>query len=301
MVNPQNITIDPLQLPQFRQSELDVRVLRLDKIHPGISGNKWFKLKYYLEEARLGKKKRLVSFGGPYSNHIAALACAAHAGGSSSTGFIRGDRPAILSPTLIAAQEYGMDLRFLPRDIYPQKNSPTFLSSLRLEFPDGLIIPEGGSGDAGLRGAEEILSAADTSRYNQICCAVGTGTTLSGLVNSSPPDQQITGISILKGTQDLEPLNPSWIKDRGDLQKLRINHNYHFGGYARKTAGLLDFMNELYAVSGIPTDFVYTGKLFYAVADLAGTGYFPKGSRVLIIHSGGIQGNASLPASRLQF
>jgi 1-aminocyclopropane-1-carboxylate deaminase/D-cysteine desulfhydrase-like pyridoxal-dependent ACC family enzyme len=300
-VNLDDITIDSLNLPQFRENNLHVQVLRLDKIHPEISGNKWFKLKYYLEEGRLGKKKTLISFGGPYSNHLVALACAAHAQGFSSVGFIRGEQPAILSPALFTARKYGMDLQFLSRDAYQDKGEPAFLSSLQFKFPEAIIIPEGGAGAPGVRGAEEILSLLDTRTYSHICCAVGTGTTLAGLVNASLPHQQITGISVLKGTRDLEPLDRSLIRDREKLNRVHIIHDHHFGGYARKTDQLLDFMNELYEESGIPTDFVYTGKLVYAVSDLARTNYFPKDSRVLIIHSGGLQGNLSLTAGQLHF
>ncbi|HEY4155365.1 MAG TPA: pyridoxal-phosphate dependent enzyme [Puia sp.] len=301
MVNLQDIPIDPLDLPQFRESSLDVRVLRLDKIHPDISGNKWFKLKYYLEEAGLRKMNRLISFGGPYSNHILALACAAHTHGFSSTGYIRGERPVSLSHTLLAARKYGMDLEFLPRTDYRNKEDPAFLSALQTKFPDALIIPEGACGEAGIRGAEEILSLSDTSAYSHICCAVGTGATLAGLVNASKSRQQITGISVLKGTRDREPLDLSWIKDRRKISKLKIFHDFHFGGYAAKTGGLLCFMNEVYSKTGIPTDFVYTGKLLYAISELARLNYFQENSRILIVHSGGMQGNLSLPAGQLQF
>jgi len=300
-VNPDNVTIDPLNLPSFPEKKLKAEVLRLDKIHPEISGNKWFKLKYYLAEGRNARKKILISFGGPYSNHIVALACAAHNHGFASVGFIRGERPAILSPTLLTAIKYGMELEFLPRHIYQDKNKAEFLASLHSKFRDALIIPEGGSGDAGVHGAEEILSLTDKSVFTHICCAVGTGTTLAGLANASEPQQQITGISVLKGTRGLEPLDACLIKDQKKSGRIRIIHDYHFGGYARETSELLDFMNALYAASGVPTDFVYTGKLFYAIEDLARQSYFPEGSRMLIIHSGGLQGNISLPGGRLQF
>jgi 1-aminocyclopropane-1-carboxylate deaminase len=301
-VNLHDITADPVHLPSFAKNRLKADVLRLDKIHPEISGNKWFKLKYYLEEAGTAGKKNLISFGGAYSNHIAALACAARSRGFSSTGFIRGEKPEHLSPALFTAIKYGMELRFLSRDHYRQKSDPSFLQSLQSEYPEALIIPEGGSGGPGVRGAEEILSLLpDAEYYTHICCAAGTGTTLAGLLNASLKHQQVTGISILKGTHGIEPLNSSFIQDREKINRLRVIHDYHFGGYAKQTPALLDFMNELYSASGIPTDFVYTGKLLYAVADLALNNYFPAGSRILIIHSGGLQGNLSLAPGRLEF
>jgi 1-aminocyclopropane-1-carboxylate deaminase/D-cysteine desulfhydrase-like pyridoxal-dependent ACC family enzyme len=300
-VNLEDISIDSLDLPSFRENGLDVQVLRLDKIHPEISGNKWFKLKYYLEECSSAQKKRLISFGGAFSNHLVALACTAHDHGFSSVGYIRGEKPAVLSPALLAAMRYGMELRFLSRAIYRDKEMPAFLNVLQSKFPDALLIPEGGSGEPGIRGAEEILRLRDTASYTHICCAVGTGTTLAGLVNASLPHQQITGISVLKGTQGLEPMGASRINSREKLSRTRIIHDYHFGGYAKKNAALLDFMNATHAMSGIPTDFVYTGKLLYAMSDLARNNYFPNGGRVLIIHSGGLRGNLSLPVGRLHF
>lgn len=301
MVNLEHIRTDPLNLRIFREKKLEVSVLRLDRIHSEISGNKWFKLKNYLEAARLQNRKRLISFGGPYSNHILALSCAAHTQGFSSTGFIRGEKPDILSPALSAACKYGMSLEFLSRERYRNKEELSFLLALQSQYPEALIIPEGGCGEAGLRGAEEILSISDTSIYSHICCATGTGATLAGIVNASTPGQKITGISILKGTKGIEPLRRSWIKDDDKLARLDLIHGYHFGGYAKKSAALLKFMNEVYEVSAIPTDFVYTGKLIYGVADLAREDYFQKESRVLIIHSGGLGGNRSLPSGTLHF
>ena len=299
-INLGDITFDPLPLPQFGKNALDVTVLRLDKIHPEISGNKWFKLKYYLEAGKLRKRDRLISFGGPYSNHLVALACAARAQGFSSTGFIRGEKPAIFSASLFTAMKYGMDLEFLPRSVYSLKEDRVFLSELQSRYPRALIIPEGGCGEPGIRGAGEILTPG-VHDYSHICCAVGTGTTITGLLKARKPHQKMIGIPVLKGTQGIEPLRAEWITDKEKENSLVLFHEYHFGGYAKKTPALLDFMNSLFERSGIPTDFVYTGKLFYAIADLAFKNYFPKGSSVLILHSGGLQGNLSLAGDVLHF
>jgi 1-aminocyclopropane-1-carboxylate deaminase/D-cysteine desulfhydrase-like pyridoxal-dependent ACC family enzyme len=301
MIIPEQVSIDPLPLPAFAGRRLDVQVLRLDKIHPAISGNKWFKLKYYLEAARVQQKKRLISFGGAYSNHLAALAYAAQACGFTSTAFIRGEKAPELSHTLTTAWQYGMELRFLPRRDYRGKTDPGFLSALALQYPDALIIPEGGADALGVRGAEEITLLPDVKSYAHICCAAGTGATLAGLLNGSDPQQRLTGISVLKGTKGLEPVDLSLIKHPALTARLSMLHDYHFGGYARWNSELLDLMNQVYDRSGIPTDFVYTAKLFYALVDLARSNYFPPGSRILILHSGGLQGNRSLPAGRLHF
>ncbi len=304
-----NISLDSWDHQSFRQNELQVDVLRLDKIHSEISGNKWFKLKYYLEKARQTNKKTLISFGGAYSNHLLALAAVAQMHGLSSVGLIRGEEPVLLSPTLIAAKEYGMKLLFLPRSTFDLKKRSDLLDNwagnstdLRIEsIQDTLLIPEGGAGIEGLRGSEEILSFVPHRKYTHICTAVGTGTTLAGIINSSQPDLKMIGISVLKGTRDLEPINISWIRDRAKLANVQMVHDYHFGGYAKYNAVLTGFMNTTYAESGIPTDFVYTGKLLFAVISMAVLKLFPPGSRILVLHTGGLQGNRSLTPGLLGF
>ncbi len=296
-----NISLDPWDLNTFRENELQATVYRLDKIHPEISGNKWFKLKYYLERARKENKQKLISFGGAYSNHLIALAAAAGLNGYSSTGMIRGEEPIRLSHTLLAAKNYGMELRFLSRTAYTRKKNSVQSVEEEATDPDALLIPEGGAGAEGVRGAEEILSGIPAGGYTHICCAAGTGTMLAGLINSAGPDQKIIGVSVLKGTRDFEPLNRAWIKNQADLQRVEMIHEYHFGGYAKPEKSLIDFMNRTYQESGIPTDFVYTGKLLFAVAGMAARHAFPAGSRILVLHSGGLQGNLSLAPGLLQF
>ncbi len=280
--------IEPVPLPVFPEKGIEADTLRLDRIHPVISGNKWFKLKYYLLDAAAGKSKTLISFGGAYSNHIVALACAAKQCGFESVGIIRGEASGRPSPTLQAAAGYGMQLRFMSRAEYREKTQ--WLHELSIKFPSSHIIPEGGAGEAGIKGSEEILALADQSKYSHIFCAMGTGTMCLGLARAASAQQYVHGICVLKGFQEFQ-----------DAARLRIHHDYHFGGYAKKTPELIHFMNQLHRQTGIPTDFVYTGKLFYAVADLAGRDYFPAGSRLLLIHSGGLQGNRSLPKGMLDF
>lgn len=308
--NLKNISLDPWDQAVFRQNDLQVEVFRLDKIHPEISGNKWFKLKYYLEKAKQENKHSLVSFGGAFSNHLMALAAAARINGFSSIGFIRGEEPIRLSHTLIAAKENGMELRFLSRPDYDQKKKSALLNNYREKGPvfkdendpGSLLIPEGGAGIEGIWGSEEILSLVlPLRRYTHICTAVGTGATLAGLVNSTGPDQKLIGVSVLKGTRDFEPMDISWIKNRAALANVQMIHEDHFGGYAKYTVSLLDFMNRTFGESGIPTDFVYTGKLFFSVIRLAVMKLFPPGSRILVLHTGGLQGNRSLAPGLLGF
>jgi 1-aminocyclopropane-1-carboxylate deaminase len=292
-----NVRTDQWDNSIFRYHNLQIDVLRLDRIHPAISGNKWFKLKYWLEKAKKENKTKLISFGGAYSNHLLALAAAAKINGFSSVGIIRGKEAAKPSNILIALRAFGMSLRFISRGDYNiQKNIIADEND-----PHALFIPEGGSGIEGVRGAGEILSLMPDNRYTHLFCAVGTGTTMAGLINTAGPEQKIIGTSVLKGTHDLDPVNVSWIHDVARLKNVQMVHQYHFGGYGKISPSLTDFMNRVYSESGIPTDFVYTGKLFYCVERMAEERSFPSHSQLLILHTGGLEGNWSLAPGVLQF
>ena len=278
-------------------SRIEADVLRLDEIHPVVSGNKWFKLKEYLADALSQNKRTIVTFGGAYSNHIIATAAACKNYGLQSAGIIRGERPAVLSHTLQHAIDYGMKLFFLSRSEYSEKIIPHTVYK-QYDKQDVYIINEGGYGPLGVRGAKAILES-EHAHYTHVIAAVGTGTTLAGLVASSQAHQQVIGIPVLKNNhslqKEIEDLLP------GHEKKFILIHDFHFGGYARQNRELIEFMNTWYQRTGIPSDFVYTGKLFFAVDQLARHSYFPQGSRLLIIHSGGLQGNESLPKGSLIF
>jgi 1-aminocyclopropane-1-carboxylate deaminase len=294
------ITTDRVRWPGLAERRVEVDTLRLDKIHPIVSGNKWFKLKPHLQAALTGGNKRLITFGGAWSNHIVATAYAAAEAGFSSTGIIRGEKPRDLSATLQAASGYGMDLQFISRGDYTRKTEPAFLDTLSATYPGSYIIPEGGSGTPGIQGSEEILALTDRSHYSHILCAIGTGTTWQGIVRASLPGQWVIGVSVLKGGDHYLANNSTNLSPE-KLAFCRIWSDYHFGGYGRHTPALLDFMNRFYHSAGIPTDFVYTGKLFHAVMDMIHKDFFPPGSRLLIIHSGGLQGNGSFAPGVLDF
>lgn len=263
--------------------------MRLDKLHPVVSGNKWFKLKEHLALTTPGKP--ILTFGGPWSNHLVATAYAAQQAGIAAIGIIRGERPAAPSATLEEAAAYGMQLEFISRQRYLQKEDPGFLGELMHRYPGAYIIPEGGGGLPGITGSEAILRISDTAAYTHIACAIGTGTTFQGLLRAAAPHQVIVGVPVLKGF-DISPLQgPNTI----------LLPQYHFGGYARHPQTLLDFMNRFYRETSIPTDIVYTGKLFYALTQSIRREFFPAQSRLLIIHSGGLQGNRSLAIGKLQF
>jgi len=273
-------------------------MLRLDKIHPVISGNKWFKLKYHLESFKQNNYKGILTFGGAYSNHIIATAYAAKLRGIKCTGIIRGEKPHELSPTLKDCIDYGMQLEFIPRKIYKQKN---LLIESGQNFPGYYIIPEGGAGTLGEKGCCEILDLVIKDTYSHIACAIGTGTMFMGLVNSSFPGQQVIGISVLKGMKNLPDQFNELKYPPAKIKYCKILYDYHFGGYAKHSPELFTFMNDFYLQTGIAMDFVYTGKLVYAITELVKQGYFPQGSSLIIIHSGGLQGNKSIPKGTLIF
>ncbi|MGN6618348.1 MAG: 1-aminocyclopropane-1-carboxylate deaminase/D-cysteine desulfhydrase [Ilyomonas sp.] len=268
-------------------------VLRLDELHPVISGNKWFKLKYYLEEAKAKGLKTVATFGGAYSNHIAATAYACKLAGLKSIGIIRGEKPKELSHTLLFAHQNNMELNFVSRQAYKNKEA------MKETIKNVYWIDEGGYGTLGLKGASEILQQAENfEEYTHIVSAVGTGTTLAGIIKSALPHQNIVGISVMKGNTSLA----EQVKDLlPDAFNFTIVHDYHFGGYARYTNRLLSYMNELWNLHQLPTDFVYTAKTLYAVQNMILKKSIPKQSKVLMIHTGGLQGNLSLPYNSLRF
>ena len=267
-------------------------VLRLDQIHPHVSGNKWYKLKHYLEQAEASGKEGLASFGGAYSNHLVALAFACKERNLRSLGIIRGEEPSQYGPSLHQMREFGMELRFIPRSQYKRREA-----HINEQF---LVVPDGGAGEEGVRGAAGIMSDSPL-HYTHIICAVGTGTTLAGLVNASRSHQQVIGVSCLKIQQQADNELQRYIDTLTIKKNYTLLFDYHFGGYAKKNDKLLAFMNDLYRREQIPTDFVYTAKLFYAVFDLLKRNYFAEGSQLLVIHSGGLQGNRSLPEGTLNF
>ena len=285
------------ELPGFSENTVHVDMLRLDLLHPVVSGNKWFKLRYYLEEARALQKTRIASFGGAYSNHIVATAFAAKEAGLQSTGYIRGDETTTPSPTLLEAMGLGMKIEFLSREAYQHKDK--IIASCNT--PEIYWIPEGGYGITGANGAATILENPDTETYSHILCATGTGTMMAGLVKAARPGQKIIGVSVLKNHLSLEAEVRGLLNDAENKKYFSLINGYHFGGYARHPQALISFMQQCWDKWQIPTDIVYTSKLVFAVKDLLRKNYFSPESRVLIIHSGGLQGNRSLPSNTFRF
>jgi 1-aminocyclopropane-1-carboxylate deaminase len=262
-------------------------IRREDLIHPFVSGNKFRKLKYNLIQAKKENQTTLLTFGGAFSNHIAATAYAGREQGFDTIGIIRGEELASKineNPTLKFAQNFGMKFVFVSRETYKLKNFQEYLLELKQSLDSFYLIPEGGTNELAIKGCEEILVEKD-KKYDFICCAIGTGGTISGVINSSYSHQKILGFSSLKGDFLKEDIckfakNTNW-----DL----ISH-YHFGGYGKVSNELILFINEFYIKNAIPLDPIYTGKMVFGVLDLIKKGFFPENSKILLIHTGGIQG-----------
>jgi 1-aminocyclopropane-1-carboxylate deaminase len=298
MVNLENAVVQTIHLGSTNKP-ICIDILRLDAIHPVVSGNKWFKLRYYLQAAKEKGCTQLLTFGGAHSNHIVATACAAKENRLASIGIIRGEEPLNYSAALTDACNMGMQLQFISREAYSAKEAPAFIIALQNQYPNALIIPEGGAGPQGIAGAATILQSIDTRPYTHIACAIGTGTMLAGLATALQPQQQLIGIPVLKGFNDW--LASQTIIAPALLPQIHIYPNYHFGGYAKKNTTLFHFMNQLYQQSQLPTDFVYTAKLLYAITDLLQHEILLPTHRLLVVHSGGLQGNRSLPTGLLAY
>jgi 1-aminocyclopropane-1-carboxylate deaminase len=260
---------------------------REDCIHPFISGNKYRKLKYNLEEAKQQKHQTLLTFGGAYSNHIAAVASAGKEFGFKTIGVIRGEelQPKISdNPTLSFAKECGMQFKFISREVYRAKTRSSFLNLLQKELGHFYRIPEGGTNELAVKGCEEILTEQDRD-FDVICCPVGTGGTISGLINASNSQQKILGFPALKGNFLQQEIGKFTSKSNWE-----IILDYHFGGYAKINSELVEFINRFKLEYQIQLDPIYTGKMMYGIFDLISKNYFEKGTKLLAIHTGGLQG-----------
>ena len=267
--------------------ELTLSIKREDLIHPFISGNKYRKLKYNLLQAQQEKQTTLLTFGGAFSNHIAAVAAAGKEYGFRTIGIVRGEElegKVAENPTLQFARNCGMELDFISRETYRKKEEPEFLENLNKKWGSFYLLPEGGTNALAVKGCQEILNEAD-AEFDFICCAVGTGGTISGLINSTKSHQKVLGFPALKGDFLNEEIRKFATNNRWELIK-----EYHFGGYGKITPELVGFINKQFLETKVPFDPIYTGKMFFGVIDLIQKNYFPKGSKILLIHTGGIQG-----------
>lgn len=295
-----NIRFDELENPVLEKKNIKLQLARLDKIHPVISGNKLFKLHYFIDEAMQSNHKTMVSFGGAYSNHLVAIAFAGKESGLKSIGIVRGEEPKNLSHTLQQCLQYGMQLQFITRNEYKNTGQPDFINNLKLKYGDFTLVPEGGYHPLGAAGASLIMDLLKDKNATHICTATGTATTLAGLLLKAQQSQQVITVPVIKNMNDIEE-RLFYLINKKKHNNLQIFDDYHFGGYAKKTEELINFMNVFYANYGVPTDFVYTAKMMYAILDKINNNFFPAGSSIVCLHTGGLQGNQSLPPGTLLF
>ena len=280
-----------INLPILEEKKVELYIKREDLIHPFVSGNKFRKLKYNIQEAKHQNKKVLLTFGGAFSNHIVATAVAGNLSGFKTIGIIRGDELAkdlektlATNSTLREAHKNGMTFEFVSRANYRDKSKEEFINQLKEKLGDFYLIPEGGTNEFAIKGCEEILTE-DDANFNYICCAVGTGGTISGLINASKKHQKIIGFPALKGDFLIDEIKQFVKKRNWNLQT-----NYHFGGYAKYNEALIEFINNFKKETDVLLDPIYTGKMLFGILDLVDKHQFVENTKILAIHTGGIQG-----------
>jgi 1-aminocyclopropane-1-carboxylate deaminase len=278
-------------LPILDEKGVELFIKREDEIHSFVSGNKFRKLKYNLQKAKNEGYKTLLTFGGAFSNHIIATAVAGKMNGFNTIGIIRGDELATDlqqtiqdNPTLQKAHESGMIFEFVSRETYRTKISEEFLEQLTAKFGNFYLIPEGGTNELAIKGCEEILTVKD-SKFDYICCSVGTGGTISGLVNASKNHQKVIGFPALKGDFLKTEIEKYTTKTNWSLQT-----DFHFGGYAKYNETLIRFINDFKKETKVLLDPIYTAKMTYGLLEIIKNSGFQKGSKILAIHTGGLQG-----------
>lgn len=290
--------ISQLSAPYLTTAGVELWVKRDDllRMGPGLAlcGNKWRKLQYNLQAAREQGQQRLLTYGGAFSNHLAAVAAAGAAFGFQTVGIVRGEASAALNPTLRFASSCGMRLQFVSRAQFRERQAADFQAMLQANYAPFYELPEGGTNALAIKGCENLAQeiAEQFAVLPDYCCtSVGTGGTLAGLISGLNGRSYALGFSALKG-DFLEGDVHSLLQDRqcGHLDRWSIRNEFHFGGYAKHSAELLDFINAFYQKHGIALDPVYTGKMMYGLQSLIQAGHFPSGSRLLAVHTGGLQG-----------
>ena len=270
-------------------------IKREDLIHSQITGNKWYKLKYNIEAARNQGKDKLLTFGGAYSNHIYAVASAGKIFNFDTIGIIRGKEHNPLNSTLSYAKEAGMEIYYLDRTSYRKKNTPEIINHLQKFWGDFYLIPEGGTNEYAVQGCPEIVSKINTD-FDYVCCPCGTGGTLAGLIAGLNGNKFALGFAVLKGASFLKENVNSLLRSFNgtSLNNWEINLDYHFGGYTRINKKLLNFVERFTTITKVPIEPIYTGKMLFGIYDLVLKGFFKEGRKIIVIHTGGLQGLSGL-------
>ena len=274
--------------PLCAHKAIELWMKRDDQLHPVISGNKWRKLKFILDHALYSGADTIISMGGVYSNHLHALAYIGKVLGLKTIAYLRGDAPAVLTPTLVDLIAWGMELRFISRTDYRQLRQ--YKGSLDLPGlkPQQYWLPEGGAQALALCGVAELIAEIDIA-YDQLCVPCGTGATLAGLISATSDNISLLAFAALKNAGFLNADVSSLLKH--SKSNWQINLDYHFGGFASTTPELLNFISAFEAKTTIQLEPVYTGKMMYALYDLISKGHFSAGQRIIAIHTGGLQGD----------
>ena len=277
--------------PESTKAGVRLLIKREDLNHPLVSGNKWWKLKYNLEAAIRSNQNTLLTFGGAYSNHIYATAAAAHELGLKSIGIIRGEETKPQNHTLAFAESQGMKLHYVSREAYREKTEAAFIQNLHDRFGDFYLIPEGGTNELAVKGCAEFARQLNNeAEFDYLCLPVGTGGTIAGMIEGFDDSTMIIGFPVLKGANFLE----EEIRKHTSKKNWQLMYEYHFGGYAKVSNELKEFMDQFEKQFNIPLDEVYTAKMMFGIMDLIKKKFFESGSTILGIHTGGLQGRAAI-------
>jgi 1-aminocyclopropane-1-carboxylate deaminase len=295
MTNPSEL--QTLQHPLFDQYQLNVQIKRDDLIDPIISGNKWRKLKYNLRHVKKEGFKGIISFGGAYSNHIHALACACYKDQLNAIGIIRGEAHYAENFSLSKAKKWKMNLQFVDRMTYRQRDNSEYLQCLSKQYPDYFIIPEGGSNILALKGVAEICAELNgQTQYDTLITPVGSAGTISGLIVGDKNQHNILGIAVLKQQNYLQKEVNNLLNntENKSANNWKILNEYHDGGYAKFSTNSLKQLHDFSAVTGVPFEPIYSGKMILALLNLIKAGYFQPNHRIVLLHTGGLQGLGGL-------
>ncbi len=294
-INENNIPLTEIFDDCIQQKNSRLFILREDLIHPEISGNKWRKLKYNIQEAKRNNSDTILTFGGAYSNHIAATSSAGKHYGLKTIGIIRGEETLPLNPTLQLAKDNGMFFKYVSREEYKNKNSEAFLKLLQQEFGNFYLVPEGGSNAFAVKGCTEIINNIKID-FDVICAACGTGGTIAGIIAST--DKQVLGFPALKGGGFLKEDISKLLNNYSNHYNAKIENDnwelitaYHFGGYAKIKSELIEFVQQFKKKHQIPLDLIYTGKMLFGLFDMIKNSNQLDNKIIIAVHTGGLQGN----------
>ena len=290
-INEDAAVILKVKLPNI-SSDVNVFMKRIDLVHPMVSGNKWFKMKYNIAEMIEQGKDTLLTLGGAFSNHIHAAARAGKIVGFNTIGLIRGEEHLPLNATLQSAVDDGMELHYIDRGTFRERESESFLNSIKNKFGNVYILPVGGTNNIALKGCAEIVEQIYI-KYDYICAASGSGGTFAGIVAGLNGNKKGIAFPALKGGQFLEEVISDLVFEYSGKQfsNWSINADYHFGGFAKLTKELVEFTKEFKKLNGFELDYIYTNKMMFGIADLIKSGNFNPGETIVAVHSGGLQGN----------